>query len=49
MINIHAGMLNRHENDQYIIPQNHDKDWTLGFYDSTMDTSFCPEPKPKQR
>jgi hypothetical protein len=38
----HAGILNRDENYQYIIPQNHDKNWTLGFYDSTMDTTFCP-------
>ena len=40
-----AGLLNKDLNDQYIISQNKDKNWTLRFYDSTLDTSFCPEPK----
>ena len=30
-----------------IVPPNHDKDWTLGYYDSGLDTTFCPERKSK--
>jgi hypothetical protein len=25
-----------------IVPPNHDKNWTQGYYDSGLDTSFCP-------
>ena len=27
------------------VPANHGKDWILGYYDSGLDTSFCPTPK----
>jgi hypothetical protein len=30
-----------------IVPPNHDKDWILGYYDSGLHTSFCPDPNPK--
>jgi hypothetical protein len=26
-----------------IVPPNHGKDWTLGYYNSGLETSFCPE------
>ena len=40
-------LIPKDENDMYMVPPGHDKDWNLGSYDSTMDTSSCPEPNPK--
>ena len=40
-------LIPKDENDMYMVSPGHDKDWNLGFYDSTLDTSFCPEPNPR--
>ena len=37
-----VGLLKLDQDLLSILPQNHDKDWTLGYYDSGMDTTFCP-------
>jgi hypothetical protein len=40
-----TGLIQKNVDLQYPVPQNDDKEWTQGYYYSTLDTSFCPKPK----